>query len=465
MTEWRFGYRLDGDDAPRTQNFMLNTPAARSTGDFPSIRQRMVFRSPCVCVLRYAPDQVTHRGMGMFEELQRAEQARDFESVIAGVREAVLADRRVFADPWLKAWSGRRWRNIFISEAAADEAAVSSARKKGLRKDVRPPRQQVAERYLRGDAIREWSVEMPAAAIPDLHNCTGLFCPGLLNGLLPTRAFQEALPALQSAHDWRFLRADLHAMRSCEANLADLDAAMRDGRGLRADCQRIDASQALPPGDVYMIGYSKGVPDILTWLAARQPAPGRVRCLFNWAGAPGGSYLADDIYNSVKDLEIARAEDAINRLLQVISPFIRMDRSPGRLDEFDIKGALRDLTTTARATFMQQQATTLDDLDIPVFNLSGATSLTEVPYFQIQGYMEISKYDANNDMQVTQAQAKVDLPLAVDLAMLRGHHWDLSYSPFPRTMRLGSPNLDHPFPKQAAASAMVKFAAELGLID
>lgn len=401
----------------------------------------------------------------MYEDLKQAEQSGDFATVIAGVRTAVAVSRRSFADPWIKAWCGRRWRNLFISEAAADPQALETARKRGLRTDQRPPRQQVAERFLRGPAMREWETEMPAAAAPRLEHCSGLFCPGLLNGLLPTRAFQEALPALERAHGWRFLRADLHPMRGCEANLADLDRAMDQGLGLTADCATIEPAAAQPPGDVFMIGYSKGVPDILQWLAHRRPAADRVRCVFNWAGAPGGSYLADDIYNSVRELDIAKVESVLANLLRVISPVIRIQGSLRRIDEFDIKAAIRDLSTEVRADFMATQTATLDALDIPVFNLSGATALTEVPYFQMQGYMEIAKYDANNDMQVTQKQAQVDLPLAVDLAMLHGHHWDLSYSAFPPAMRLGSPNLDHPFPKQAAAAAMVKFAAELGLID
>ena len=79
--------------------------------------------------------------------------------------------------------------------------------------------------------------------------------------------------------------------------------------------------------------------------------------------------------------------------------------------------------------------------------------------------MSLNKYDSNNDMQLTQSQARLDNPMSTDLAMLHGHHWDISYSQFPKLMRLGSPNLDHPFPKEAAAVAIFKFATELGLID
>ncbi len=49
--------------------------------------------------------------------------------------------------------------------------------------------------------------------------------------------------------------------------------------------------------------------------------------------------------------------------------------------------------------------------------------------------------------------------------MLRAHHWNLSYAPFPKLMCFGSPHLDHPFPREAAATAMVLLVDELGLID
>ena len=136
-----------------------------------------------------------------------------------------------------------------------------------------------------------------------------------------------------------------------------------------------------------------------------------------------------------------------------------------RMHEFDIKESIKDLTMPTRSEFNKLHNAALDAMDIPIFNITGSTSALEVPYFQVQGVLELNRYDANNDMQVTQHCAKIHMPMATDLAMLHGHHWDLSYSPFPKTMRFGSPNLDHPFPKGAAAIAMTQFMAELGLIN
>ena len=79
--------------------------------------------------------------------------------------------------------------------------------------------------------------------------------------------------------------------------------------------------------------------------------------------------------------------------------------------------------------------------------------------------MELNKYDANNDMQLTQNGATLDMPMATNLAMLNSHHWDMSYDPFPKLMRFGSTQLNHPFPKEAAITAMLKLSIELGLVD
>ena len=399
------------------------------------------------------------------QDIQKLESAGDYNGVINAVRERVAKDRRAFTDSSIKAWCGRRWRNLFINEAVKDETALKAA-SGGLFSfgDKRGDRQKIAERYLRGDGPNEWNVEMPLAQVPALKNVTLLFCPGMLNGLLPVRAFQEALPAIEQKHGWPILRADLHPMRGCEANIADLEAALERGTGLAADCSVIPADRAKKPGDVFIISYSKGTPDVLHLLVRHPELKSRVRAIFNWAGAPGGSYLADDIYNSVKDLPIDLDQTPVGRLLTTVSPVIQTE-SMRRLPEFDIKTCVHDVTTPVRSAFMAEHRDFLDGLGIPFFNITGSTNALEVPYFQIQGVNQLNRYDANNDMQVTQDQAKVKMPMATDLAMLHGHHWDVSYSPFPNRMRFGSPHLDHPFPKEAAPMAMFLLAAELGLID
>lgn len=410
-------------------------------------------------------------------ELRELDSQGAYDELIAGLAERVIGDRRTFTDPWVKDWCGRRWRNLFIGNAAADPDAVATASKRlglpgtdlSLRspaRDERSERQRIAERFLL-DAGEEWRVEMPAPALEAIERSTLVFCPGLIGTMLPLRAFEQVFPVLAEQQGWKILNADAHPVRSCEANVEDLVAALERGEGLDPTLDPIDPEAAEPPEHAFLLGYSKGTPDALTLLVRRPDLAQRVGALICWGGAVGGSHLADDIYEQVKDLRFpeGRVGEAIKAMLKIVFPVVRMDGITERLDEYDMAGAVADLTTPVREQFMAEHGAAIDALDVPIFNITAATRAMEVPFFQVQGYMEVAKHDSDNDMQLTQDQARVKLPMATDLAVLRAHHWDISYDPFPIHTRLGSPNLDHRFPRAAAISTHVQFLAELGLID
>lgn len=386
-----------------------------------------------------------------------------FSAALNKVLAKIQKGSRAFTDPEVKEFCAKRWRNIFINEAIQDPIAMKAATEKPLfGKDNRPAKQKVYERFLRNDGPPEWNIDYPEARNPVLKNTTLLFCPGLLTGLLPVMAFQEAFPAIEKKYKVKILQSDSHPMRGCEANVNDIRNALEKGIGLDANAKVITKGKA--PKDIFVICYSKGMPDLLTALIAMPELKDRIRCIFNWAGAPGGSPLADNIFASIKNADMAAIKN-LTEMLKVVNPMINLGDKVRRLDEYHIKDAVEAITTTYRQEFLQKHLKEIDKMNIPIFNISGSTTVTEVPYFQMQGVMELNKYDANNDMQVTQNGAKLATPMATDLAMLHGHHWDLSYSPFPKNMRFGSAHLEHPFPKEAAATAMIKFAFELGLID
>jgi hypothetical protein len=409
------------------------------------------------------------------ERLAELQRLGDYERLISELRDWVRRDRGALRDPVVKEWCGRRFRNLFLTEVLEDPTAVSaSGRKIALPatdialpagRDRRPPGQRVAERFLK-ERAEEWSEELPPADTPRIE-ATLVFCPGLINSMLPMRAFAAALPALRDKHGWRVICADAHPMRSCEANQADLLAAIEDGIGLDWDCRPIPPERAEPPGDVFLLCYSKGAADALTLLVNRPDLARRVRAVFMWAGAVGGSHLADDIYGLVKDREIRAGAlgDPLKTIARTFFPVIGFEAAVERIDEYDVKGAIRDLTTRVRGEFLARNSDRIEALEIPFFNLTGATSPTEVPYFQIQGALSLSRRDSDNDMQLTQEQARLRIPMATDLAVFRAHHWDLSYDPFPFHTRMGSANLNHPFPREAALTAIFRFAAELGLIE
>jgi hypothetical protein len=399
-------------------------------------------------------------------ELRKYLLASDYPQVIDKVRSTLKQSIRNFKKHEIKEWCAKRWRNIFINEAIKYPEAVEAATHKKLfgGPDNRDPRQKIASRFLRDEGPNEWNIEMPAPEFKELKNTTLLFCPGFMSGLFPVMAFQDAFPILQKYYKVRILQSDSHPMRSCEANTVDLLNAMEKGIGLDANEDLIPEKDAIPPKDIFVIAYSKGMPDLLVLLAKRPDLKKRIRCIFNWAGAPGGSYLADSLYDSIKDINFNIQEEFVT-LLKLVSPIIQVPHKIRRLSEYNVKAAILDLTTYFRGEFLRENLKKIDALNIPIFNITGSTTITEVPYFQIQGVNELNKYDANNDMQVTQKHSKIHIPMATDLAMLHAHHWDVSYNSFVGKLSFGSPNLDHPFPKTAGAVAMVKFAYELGLID
>jgi hypothetical protein len=278
-------------------------------------------------------------------------------------------------------------------------------------------------------------------------------------------------PAMINRFRCKIAISDSHPMRSCEDNVSDLENVIERGIGVSPiDSSFITAEKnPTPPGDVVLMGYSKGSPDILTLLAKRPDLAPRIKGVIGWAGAVGGSYLADNIYGQIKDIpKFDVVEDMtgnIGKLMLQLAPVIQVNNINRRLDEYDIKGALRGLTTTYRGEFLEQNGAAINDLGVPMFNFTGATHLMEVPYYQRQGTLELLKYDKYNDMQLTQDQAKLPLPAAPLLSMFHANHWDLSYDTFPWYTTLGSSKLKEPFAREAAMSSILLFMSEIGLIN
>ncbi len=406
-------------------------------------------------------------------DLANHETAGDYLAVIEGVRELVNEDPAAFKDPWVKGWIGRRWRDLFLQEAVKDDQVVDAACKPailsalpvgGLFKKSNP-RKAIADRYLKDAPASEWQAELPEAQHDDsIENTTMVLCGGLLTGLLHPGAHMFPVEAerLYQERGWRTIRADSHPMRSCEANEADIEAAFR-GEGMDTLMQPIE--NPTPPDKVVLLGYSKGSPDILSFVVHHPEYHDQIKAVFTWGGAIGGSYTADGVYDQIKDLPSGGSYEYVSRLLGVISPAMFNQVGVRRLDEYDIKGALYDLRTDVREAFNKEHAEYLDGLGIPIFALTGATTPLEVPSIQFTDCVRLSSYDANNDMQLTQRQAILPIGMNTHIAMAHAHHWDIAYAPFPLAMRAIVPNLDHPWPRYAALVANWEILAELGLID
>ena len=383
--------------------------------------------------------------------------------LMATIRQQVAANRRAFAKPEVKAWCARRWRFLFLNEAVKDPVALDHATRRFW--DRRSPRQRIAEYYLLGEAQAAWRDEQPEPTVARIEKTTFVACPGLLNGLLPVRDFHKQLPRIQQRFSMRVLRADAHPARGCEANVADLLRALNEGQGRDVHGDEIPPLSAVPPGDVFMLGYSKGAADLLTLLVKHPAIRSRVRCIFTWAGAIGGSEIADQTAGKFARSRLQQQALAIASDAKMFLPgALKLGKNAiSRVHEFDTAAAVQDLTTKVRRAFLAEHAAALDALDLPMFYFSGATRLSEVPWSQRAGFRALSRIDQFNDMQVTRANASLPMPMATDLGALRGHHWDLAYPSFQKRRWLN--NTYHPFPKEAALASIVILAAELGLID
>lgn len=409
----------------------------------------------------------------MTSTLEKSLIDHDYAKVITQVRDALARDPgAAMADPLVRAWIGRRFRHIFLDEAQADPTAVKHSQRHFPLSvtDRRDDREKVAQRMFRSIEPAEIHAEMPPAQPVGFDNTTLVLCPGLLTGYMPGLALQAELPLMVERFGARILSADSHPGRSCEANAADLGAALEHGVGNAPDKDAtLRTAQDDPPipGDVVLMGYSKGAPDISTFLVQRPDLAGRVRAIISWAGAHGGSYLADDAYREIEHIPDDQALNTVlggAGLLHRFLPFMPVKPTNRRLDEYDIKAAFYSLTTRRRAQFNAENAATLDALGIPTIYFTGSTSAREVTYFNLQSEVEMAEYDPYNDMQLTQAQATPPTANAVHAAMFHATHWDMSYDPWPWYETGGSQELKEPFTRYAAISAILLLLSELGLM-
>eukprot|EP01134_Creolimax_fragrantissima_P003783 CFRG3783T1 len=395
-----------------------------------------------------------------------------YHELIIALKKIAKKDPKIWENEWVKQWVGLRFRHLFIREAAKDESACQEASIKGwFSKDWRSPEERVAHRFVKLDNFREWryvhgdedTVPMPEAQIPEKLDYGLLFAPGLLNGMLPVRAFKDQMGPVLARMGAKGIRADLHPMRGCEQNVEDFRRVLK-GDGLSVDCEH---SKTLDVPDKFIvIGYSKGCPDFL--VACREIPELKERCtgFFSWAGAYGGSYVGNDIYKTVKKYDTQYIITHLNSILEYICPVLDLRGGAlARIAEMQLDTALKSITTDERDKVNEADTEMRNNLPFPIFNITGSTSVSEVPYFQVQGTVLLNMFDSNNDMQLTQKNAQVVGDKAMNIAMMHANHWDLTYPEFPPAMKLGSNFLEHKFPKEAALTAILQLSAELGLLS
>ena len=436
-----------------------------------------------------------------------------YDELIIAVQQLVARDSTAaLAHPSVKRWLGRRFRNLFLQFASLEPNAVSVASRRegffGLSEDSRPVAQRLAERFLKlplptGNMhgfVHEWQqvappvgskevshpdlqgvTPLPRASQPDLSKdslpdgneaeaMTLLFVPGIITGMLPVREFVPEMSKVQARTGVRTIRALVHPLRGSQGNVADILAALERNAGASADPHVLlpVAPEPLPPPpeSVVIVAYSKGMSDVLEFLLAHPEWQKKVKCVYSWAGVVGGSPLADNVYSSVRSWDFDKVLARVDEVLEWICPIINLRKGNSalsRIEEMDIKGAIRDITVEHRQAWLADKSAQLQALRIPIFCVTASCLAADCAYFNASGWMLLNLHDSANDMQVTQGMALVHTPLSTHLAVLNANHWDISFGTFPVTMTLGSRKLVHHFPKQAGMTAMLALVREIGL--
>jgi hypothetical protein len=375
----------------------------------------------------------------------------------------VVADPAgALADPVVQAWLARRWKALVVQRAALDEKAVAIARGRSHRLD---PLEAVARRFVSARQSGAPWREQPGWEQGRISGTTVVLCPGLLGALMPMTAFASTAPLLEREFGARVIVADSHPAATCSANARDILRAVTRGEGFAVDGMELRPA-AVTPGKVVLIGYSKGTPDALTMIAEHPEVAGRVRAMVSWAGAAGGSYLADTAAPMLADTDVdAFLTGTGGKVLRRFVPTKSLNRIMRRADEFDVPGALGDLRTDVRREFLDEHRALLDHLGVPFLSVAGAVQVRDVPYFQALAVLQLARHERINDMQVTQSHTRVPVAASAHLGTLRAHHWDMAYDAFPDQLRMRSRRLGHPLPRTAALGATLALLAEAGLID
>jgi len=453
------------------------------------------------------PYNLTYSQYRAVNELQKLEKKGDYINLIYRLRELIAQDIHILSHSWVKKWVARRWRNFFIMEACREPKAIKVATRKEKigfvnvkADDFRPVPQRIAEYFFKGEGQNEWIYadvplngftgeydpnivapvfkknvkKLPIPQIPPYYQNTDLvFCPGLFNGLLPVRAFEEVFPVLQTEFQGlNVYRVDSHPLRGCEENMADFDRLFTGGIG--RDAVGNVKTDAHLKDNIIAIGYSKGMPDLMTYMAHHPERTKNIKAIFSYAGAVGGSYLADNINNVVDSVvDEGKADKYFDKILTTMCPVVDMEKlseklgsNYSRLDEMESSpsSAINSLTTEYRAKFIRDNKQYFESEawnNIPIFSITGSVTPKDVPYFQESSTRTLEKYDKNNDMQLITEQAQFPCDMNIHLAYVNAHHWDLAFQPFPK--KFLSSKLKHPFPKLASANAMWLLCAELGL--
>ena len=221
-----------------------------------------------------------------------------------------------------------------------------------------------------------------------------------------------------------------------EASLIEVEALSGSARNAEIirDAVMADTDSGIDPL-LLLVGYSKGVPDILEAVAAYPEMGRKVAAVVSIAGAVGGSPLATVVTQSTFDL---------------VRFFPGADCEPGD------QGAMESIKPDVRKKWLANHP--LPE-SIRYYSLVAYPEPDNISSILKGAYQQLSKIDARNDSQLLFYDQVI--PGSVLLGYLNGDHWAVG----------ASINRDHPvfaanfvdknaFPREVLAEAIVRFVEE-----
>lgn len=212
-----------------------------------------------------------------------------------------------------------------------------------------------------------------------------------------------------------------------------LSSSARNGQLIR------DAIMARPePADqerLVLLGYSKGVLDILEAVATYPELQARVTAVIGVAGAVGGSPLANDASQAQANL---------------------LEKLPGSDCDKGDEGAVESLKTSVRKEWL---ATHRLPESIRFYTLVTYPAPEQISVVMKSGYNKLSQVDPRNDSQVIFYDQII--PGSVIMGFLNADHW-APYVPIDRgsgalTARVANKNS---FPREVLMEAALRFVEE-----
>jgi hypothetical protein len=200
-----------------------------------------------------------------------------------------------------------------------------------------------------------------------------------------------------------------------------------------------DYIEALPPADagrpIILLGYSKGVPDILTALVTYPQLQERVLAVVGIAGAVAGSPLADEA-----------SQGTANILIHV--PGSECDQGDG--------GAVNALKTSVRREWLSGNPL---PKSVDFFSIVTYPSEERVSWGLQDSYRTLAKVDKRNDTQVLIYDQMI--PDSTLLAYVNADHWAVAVPVARNHPFVANAFVDqNSYPREALLEAIVRYLDE-----